>query len=62
VAGLPDLGRVARTGSDRDFPLIPVTVAPATVALIALSIVKFNLNEKNSAVAQVTRRVMIAAS
>jgi hypothetical protein len=52
--------RVATDTPKSYFQLIPVTVTPATVALIALSIVKFNLNDKNSAVAQVTRWVMIA--
>lgn len=40
--------------------LIPVTCTPATVALIALSIVKFDLRGKGSRVAQVVRWVMIA--
>jgi hypothetical protein len=52
--------RVAPGTPKSYFLLIPVTVTPATVALIALSIVKFNLSDKNSAVAQVTRWVMIA--
>jgi hypothetical protein len=42
------------------FLLIPVTATPATVALVALSIVKFDLKGKDSTAAQVVRWVMIA--
>jgi hypothetical protein len=52
--------RVTPNAPKSYFLLIPVTATSATVALVALSIVKFDLKGKDSTVAQVVRRVMIA--
>lgn len=42
------------------FLLIPVTATPATIALVALSFIKFDLKGRHSLVAQVVKWVMIA--